>query len=177
MIHGAIAYPLLAFLTLCAACDVRTRRIPNVLSFSAIAAGLVINTAIAGPSGLLFSLGGLLTATVLLFAPFALGGIGGGDVKMMGAVGAFVGPRVVLAALACGMILGGFVMVGVLARRGVLGEKLTGTFVMLWSALATRSIAPLRAPAADPGGIALPYSVPLALGTIAVLGYGRAFGG
>jgi prepilin peptidase CpaA len=177
MIHIAIAYPLLAFLTLCAACDVRTRRIPNALSFPAIVAGLVVNTALAGSPGLAWSAAGLLTATVILFAPFALGGIGGGDVKMMGAVGAFVGPRVVLAAMAAGMILGGLVMMWVLARRGLLREKLMGTFVMLRSALATRSLVPLKAPASDPGAIALPYSVPLALGTVAALGYGRAFGG
>jgi prepilin peptidase CpaA len=177
MIHGALAYPLLAFLALVAACDVRTRRIPNALSLPAILAGLAINGALAGAPGLLASAAGLLTATALLFVPFALGGIGGGDVKMMGAVGAFVGPRLVLAAMACGMILGGIVMVGVLARRGLLGEKLMGTFVMLRSAVVTRSIAPLRAPATDPGAIALPYSVPLALGTVAALGYTRAFGG
>jgi prepilin peptidase CpaA len=177
MINGAIAYPLLAFLTLCAACDVRTRRIPNALSFPAIVAGLVVNAALAGGPGLLWSAAGLLTATVLLFAPFALGGIGGGDVTMMGAVGTFVGPRVVLAAMAAGMILGGLVMMWVLARRGLLREKLTGTFVMLRSALVTRSLAPLRAPASDPGAIALPYSIPLALGTVAALVYGQAFGG
>jgi prepilin peptidase CpaA len=142
-----------------------------------VAVGLVINGALAGASGLLASAAGLLTAMLILFPPFALGGIGGGDVKMMGAVGAFVGPRMVLAAMACGMILGGVVMVGVLARRGILSDKLMGTFVMLRSAVVTRSIAPLRAPAAAPGAIALPYSVPLALGTVAALGYSRAFGG
>jgi hypothetical protein len=63
--------------------------------------------------------------------------------------------------MAAGMILGGLVMMWVLARRGLLCEKLMGTFVMLRSALATRSLVPLRAPASDPGAIALPYSVPL----------------
>ena len=88
---------------------------------------------------------------------------------MMGAIGALLGPQLALAALGLGMIFGGFIMLAHLARRGRLKEKLGDTWAMVAAASLARSVEPLRGPAADPNAIALPYSVPLGLGTVAVL--------
>jgi prepilin peptidase CpaA len=157
------------FLGACALTDLRTRRIPNVLSVSGLVAGLVLNAFIGG----LGALGGSLAAAglmlAILFVPFALGGIGGGDVKMMTAVGALLGIEFSFAALALGMILGGIVMVIHLIRLGRLREKLTSVRTRVTGALLTRSLSPLRISAEDSETIALPYSVPLGVGTIAVL--------
>src|SRR3989440_5130179 len=80
------------FVALCVIVDVRTRRIPNAISGAAMLLGVTLNTAYLGTAGLLDSLAGLgITVGVLLW-PFAMGGIGGGDVKMMGAIGALLGP-------------------------------------------------------------------------------------
>jgi prepilin peptidase CpaA len=160
---------LILFLTLCAAADLRTRRIPNLVSGPAIVAGMALNGLYFGIDGLGASVAGLVTATAILLAPFALGGLGGGDVKMMGAVGALLGPRLALWGTAFGMVLGGLVMLCHLARCGRLREKLARTGTMFAAAAVTRSLSPLRASAADPGAIALPYSVPLGLGTLAVV--------
>src|SRR5262245_58808805 len=131
--------------------------------------GLALATATHGVAGFTASASGLLLAIGLLIVPFALGGIGGGDVKMMAAVGALVGPEALLASLLAGMILGGLVAVGVLWRRGRLGEKWHAIGAMLRSAFLTWSLEPLRAPAPGEDTVALPYSVPLALGTIFAL--------
>src|SRR5207244_7165519 len=81
------------FVALCVIADVRTRRIPNAISGSAMLLGITLNTAFLGTAGLLDSLAGLgITVGVLLW-PFAMGGMGGGEVKMMGAIGALLGPR------------------------------------------------------------------------------------
>jgi prepilin peptidase CpaA len=149
--------------------DVRSRRIPNGLSVAGMMAGVLVNTTYHGIPGLLTSLGGLVAMIAALLLPFALGGIGGGDVKMMGAVGAMLGTRLALAGLLVGLVLGGLIMVAHLARVGRLGEKLAATGRMAWLAVFTRSAAPLRLSSAEPGAIALPYSVPLGLGTLAVL--------
>ena len=157
------------FIVACCVVDARTRRIPNVLSFSAMIAGLVLNTMYFGPQGLASSLGGLLAAGAILVPAFAAGGIGAGDVKMMAAVGALLGTQLAIAGLGLGMIFGGIIMLVHLARRGRLQEKLGATWAMVASAALARSIEPLRAPAADPNAVALPYSVPLGLGTVAVM--------
>jgi prepilin peptidase CpaA len=167
---------LLAFIALCMAVDVRSRRIPNLVTGTAALAAASLNTWYAGAGGLAASLGGLGLAIAVLFAPFALGGIGAGDVKMMGAVGAFLGPRQALAALAVGMILGGVVTAVHLARVGRLREKLAATGRMLGAALVGHSLAPLRPVAGDAAAVTLPYSVPLGLGTLVVVALGPAVG-
>ena len=160
---------LILFLAVCAAIDLRVRRIPDFVSGPAILAGIALNGLYFGADGVGASLAGLVAATAVLVAPFALGGIGGGDVKMMGAVGALLGPRLALCGLVVGMLLGGLLMVAHLARRGRLREKVAHTRAMLAAAAVTGSLSPLRVSAADAGAIALPYSVPLGLGTLAVL--------
>jgi prepilin peptidase CpaA len=112
------------------------------------------------------SLAGLVVAIALLIFPFAMGGIGAGDVKMMGAIGAMLGPQLAVRSLVAGMILGGIVMLAHLARVGRLREKLGATIRMVWAAVVTRSLTPLRKPAEVPDALALPYSVPLGLGTL-----------
>ena len=162
--------PLLLYLVLtlfvvaCCVVDVRTRRIPNAISGPAILAGIVLNTLSFGLPGLGFSVAGVACMIALLLAPFALGGLGGGDVKMMAAVGAFLGPRLAVAGLLVGMVLGGVVMVVHLARLGRLGEKVGALRTMLVSAAVLRSVDPLRISANDPITVSLPYSVPLGLG-------------
>lgn len=173
--RAPIVASALAFVVVCMAVDIRARRIPNLLSGSAIVIGAVMNVYLFGASGLLSSVSGLLLSLVVLFGPFALGGIGGGDVKMMGAVGAFLGPKLSLSALVCGLILGGIIMLVHLARIGRLREKVGATRARITATVLTRSLAPLTMSAADPGSIALPYSVPLGLGTMIVVLAG-AFG-
>ena len=164
-----IAAIAVIFIVACCVVDARTRRIPNVLSVSAMLAGLGLNGAYFGVSGVGVSIGGLLAAAAVLLPAFAVGGLGAGDVKMMGAIGALLGPELALAALGLGMIFGGLIMLAHLARHGRLKEKLGDTWAMVAAASLQRSVEPLRGPAADPDAVALPYSVPLGLGTVAVL--------
>src|SRR5438094_10363184 len=99
------------FVALCVIADVRTRRIPNAISGSAMLLGITLNTAFLGTAGLLDSLAGLgITVGVLLW-PFAMGGLGGGGEKMMGASCALVVPRLVLLDVRAGGISAGDVMV------------------------------------------------------------------
>jgi prepilin peptidase CpaA len=169
MMPSLIATVAVVFIVACCVADARTRRIPNVLSASAMLAGLGLNAADHGMSGLGLSVGGLLAAGAVLLPAFAVGGIGAGDVKMMGAIGALIGPEPALAGLGLGMIFGGVIVVAHLARHGRLSEKFGSTWAMVAAASLARSVEPLRAPAKDPNAVALPYSVPLGLGTVAVL--------
>jgi prepilin peptidase CpaA len=167
---------LLAFVCACCAIDVRTRRIPNALSGTAALMGVALNALHGGMPALLWSIGGIVLMIALLLAPFALGGIGGGDVKMMAAVGAFLGPRLAVIGLTAGMMLGGIVMALHLLRLGRLSEKLAALGAMVRSVAITQSVAGLRISPQDHGAISLPYSVPLGLGTLAAVLVGRVLG-
>jgi prepilin peptidase CpaA len=157
------------FISVCVAFDVRTLRIPNLVTGPAIIVGMAVNGWTSGWTGLGMSALGFAFAVVVLLVPFALGGIGGGDVKMMGAIGALIGPGLILRSLVIGLIAGGCFAAVHLARRSRLRDKLFATAGMFTQAVATHSLEPLRAPTTAPGAIVLPYSVPLGLGTVIVL--------
>jgi len=169
MLPAPIIAATLAFIALCMTGDVRARRIPNLLSGVGMLAGIGLNAAYFGTDGLLVSLAGALAMMTLLLAPFAMGGLGGGDVKMMGAIGALLGPRITLAALLVGVAVGGVIMAVHLARVGRLRQTLVTIGTMVAASIVRCSLEPLRVSMRQPGSITLPYSVPLGLGTLAVL--------
>ena len=98
--------------------DLTKDKIPNFLTFPAIVWGLVSYTAMDGVSGLWFSLAGMLVGLAIFFIPFAMGGMGGGDVKLLAAVGALQGWQFVLAAGILTAIAGGVMSLGYLLFSG-----------------------------------------------------------
>lgn len=76
--------------------DFRQNRIPNWLTLSAIPAGIIWNTWMGGFLGLQMSVAGFAVGFGMLFILFATGGGGGGDVKLMGALGAWVGVKTII---------------------------------------------------------------------------------
>jgi prepilin peptidase CpaA len=73
-------------------CDLRTRRIPQVVTLGGAAAGLFFHFITGGWSGGMASVAGWFAGMLIFFIPFALGGLGAGDVKLLGALGAWLGP-------------------------------------------------------------------------------------
>ena len=159
----------LLFVTVCVLSDIRTRRIPNMLTGPAMLSGFALNLGLFGWSGAQASLYGFALAVLILIAPFAAGGVGGGDVKMMAAVGAFLGPHLLLLSLMIGIVLGGIFAVMHLTRIARLREKLMDLWRMFANALLSMSFEPLRVSTTAPGAVVLPYSLPLGLGTFCVI--------
>lgn len=82
---------LIILLIMAASFDVKKNKIPNFLTFPLIIMGLVLNIIMDGFSGLIFSLNGFAFGLAIFFIPFAMGLMGAGDVKLMAAVGSFMG--------------------------------------------------------------------------------------
>ena len=115
---------LLGFVGAVAFTDLRTRRIPNQLTVAAAAVALTLAGTEAGWRGAMISGVGAVTG-LAIFLPLCLAGkLGAGDVKAMGAVGAFVGPVGVLLAGIYTLLVGGIVAAGALvsARRAAGGQ-------------------------------------------------------
>src|SRR5262245_40960203 len=72
--------------------DLRTRRIPRVLTIGGAIAGVAFHVMTGGWMAGAASLAGWTVGIAILLVPFALGGLGGGDVKLLGALGAWLGP-------------------------------------------------------------------------------------
>jgi prepilin peptidase CpaA len=107
--------------------DVRSRRIPNWLTAVMAAAGFLM--AVGGFSGLTLTQAalGFATGLLLMLPGHALGATGAGDVKLMAAIGAIVGPSTVFSAFLATAVAGGLLAVFVAFRRGRLHATLDGT--------------------------------------------------
>jgi len=79
------------FTAVAAISDLRTRRIPNKLTVPVFALGLIYQVSFSGWSGLGEGLLGFAVGFGTLFVLWMIGGGGGGDVKLMGALGAWMG--------------------------------------------------------------------------------------
>ena len=111
--------------------DIRTRRIPNALT--ATIAGFGIGFAAAGIShvSLLGALVGMALGLVLMLPGHALGATGAGDVKLMAAVGAVVGPLLIVKAFLFTAVAGGVLAIVVATGRRRLTATLAGTARMI----------------------------------------------
>ena len=100
--------------------DLRSSRIPNWLTFSTMMFALAAHAWLGGTEEALFGLAGLATGLGLFVIPYLSAGIGAGDVKLMGAVGAIVGPSGALLSGALAILVGGAYAAGVMAYRASL---------------------------------------------------------
>lgn len=135
--------------------DVRSYRLPNWLMLLGAATGLLLSGLFGGWQGAQSAALGLLGGIALLFIPWRFGVLGGGDVKFVGAIAAFVGWQGLADVLLLGAVAGGVVSLPYLLLPRGQEEKKQG-----WRA---RKI---------------PYSIALATGGIgAVISGGFAGGG
>ena len=114
----------LALTILAALLDWRSRRIPNWLTVPGLLSGVVVHALIAGWHGALFALEGAGLALILLLPLVALRALGAGDWKLMGAVGAFVGPIMFLFVLLGSILASGLMAIVQVYRTGRVLETL-----------------------------------------------------
>jgi prepilin peptidase CpaA len=155
-----------AFAIAGAACwfDVRTRSIPNWLTFPAAALGLIAATLAHGGHGALSSAAGLLVGLALFFPLFVLRGLGAGDVKLMGALGAWLGGFVVLGVAFYTSLAGGVLALGLIVRHRYGGQALRNLWLLLlhWRVFGFTPLDSLTLETS--AGPKLPYALPIAVG-------------
>lgn len=163
---------LLLLLLAAAVCDLRTRRIPNRLTFGGATLGLLFS--LAAPhhgGGLLWALGGLGLGLALMLPLYLLRAMGAGDVKLMAMAGTFLGPEGTWQAVIFVFIVGGLLAVAYALWHRVAGKLVRNTLqaVQTLSMTVAAGIRPdARASTAQSVG-KLPYGVSIALGTAAFL--------
>jgi prepilin peptidase CpaA len=87
--------------------DLRWMEIPNSLTVLFAGGGLLYQLLSYGVSGLWWALGGVLTGMIPLYIMNLFGGIGGGDVKLFGAFGSWMGALTTLQLLVLSILFAG----------------------------------------------------------------------
>jgi prepilin peptidase CpaA len=157
---------LLVFLLIvvCGITDIQTGKIYNKATYPAILVGFAWNALMPGAPGLKSSLLGFTVAAALMVTLTLLGGMGGGDAKLLAAVGALKGYPFILAVLFYSFLVGGALALTVaIWQRRLLGT-LGRVFRMLFAVVAYR-LNPSVGPE-ERLSYKIPFGVAICLGTL-----------
>jgi len=146
--------------------DIATRRIPNALVVVGILCALALRSAV-GPAALWSGMLGSALAFAIALPLFAMRAMGGGDVKLFAAVGAFVGPSLFLPAFVTSAIVGGVIGIIYAVRRGVVVPVMYSSKDLLVNA-ATLGRSGERPTLEKKGAITVPYGAAIAIGSVVV---------
>lgn len=139
--------------------DLWRRKIYNFTTYPAIACGVVLWTMAESWQGLWFSLAGLATGLGILFLFYFVGGVGAGDVKLLGAIGALKGANFVIWVMFYTGLIGGVMAFAIIIWKGMLFKTLSNIFFLLRH--------PSKAGELEKGDpLYLPYGLAISLGCV-----------
>lgn len=143
--------------------DLRSRRIPNSLTLTAFAAAIILRTAVEGWPGLALGVAGAVLAPGLLLVLHAGKGLGMGDLKLIAAVGAFVGPAVGIAAVLGTAVAGGILAILIVDSKLAL---IASTFLIGLPFIGRQKPGTTAGTAPRKSIGTMPYGVAIAAGTV-----------
>jgi prepilin peptidase CpaA len=146
--------------------DVRTQKIPNWLTLPFTLIGMLLNFFINGNQGLISSALGLLAGFLLLYFVYLLGGMGAGDVKLLGAVGALLGPRMVFYTFIWMALAGGALAFLFILYKRAFSQTFRNLKILLLGWVLGIADSEANITIKNQSLVKLPYGVAIALGTI-----------
>ena len=154
--------------------DWRYRRIPNWLTVPGLFAGVAVNTIAAGWSGAKASLLGAGLGLLLLLPFVLIKALGGGDWKLIGAIGACLGSSRLIAVLIGSMLVAGVMALALIVYKGRLRQSL-GNMGRMLRAFFTLHLPGSEVSLDNPDAVKIPFGVAVAL-TVLLFGVQRALG-
>ena len=150
--------------------DWRSRRIPNWLTVSGFSAGIFANAILGGWAGAKTSLFGAGIALAALLPVVLLRGLGAGDWKLMGALGAIVGQEEIVYILFAAIVVAGVIAVAQMIRE----KRVFVTLLNLWELLRGFFVFGLKPHPEinleNPAASTLPFGVAVAAATLLCCG-------
>lgn len=158
----APAVVLLVVAVACAVTDLWKGKIYNAITYPAMAIGVVLSVWQHGVSGIWIALGGFAVGFFPALILFQLGGMGGGDVKLLGAIGAIAGAIAATETLILAFLVGGLLSIGKLVWQGQLFSSLWRTVRVLVGTL-WPGLAPAKQPNEERRTIRFGFAICVAL--------------
>jgi len=150
--------------------DVRTGRIPNRLTYGGLVAAFAVRYVESGWPGLKDGLLGLLVAGGIFYLLFLVQAMGGGDMKLMGAVGTWAGTTQAMAILIVSALAGGILAVSYMVCRRQVRQTIVNSASLILhhvtSGIQPHPVLNVR----EPSTIRVPFGLAIAMGTLYCVG-------
>ena len=150
------------------ATDWRWRRIPNWLTVPGAVIGVGINLAASGWVGLKMSAEGIGLGLLLLFPFVLVRALGAGDWKLVGALGAFLGPQTLLLVLGAAVLIAGVMALALVIYKRRFGQMLRNLGRVLL-ALATGHPGDPSVSLDNPESLKVPFGVAVAIAALVLV--------
>lgn len=145
--------------------DWRFRRIPNWLTIPALLLGIALNTLVRGWAGTKDSLLGAGLGLALLLPFVIIRALGAGDWKLVGALGAFLGPRQLILVLIVTILVNGVMAVSMIVWKKRV-KQTARNFVHMLAAFATFQMPGRELTLDNPDAVKVPFGVAVAFAMI-----------
>jgi prepilin peptidase CpaA len=162
---------LILALTVSLYTDLRKRKIYNIVSLPTIVIAISYYTMNLSWDGFLFSGKGLLVGLSVLLIPYLLGGMGAGDVKLMTAIGALMGPSFVFYSFIYTALIGGAIAILLIIKERGFWRPLKN-FIFNVTFLRGNLGSIILEKKEQSFSISFPYGVAIVLGTLSTLIWG-----
>jgi prepilin peptidase CpaA len=154
---------LLLVVAACGITDVWKQKIYNLVTYPSIVSGLLLGFLEGGKTGLTEHAKGFLVGFILMLIVHILGGMGAGDVKLMGAIGSLGGYPFIINALFFSVMVGGIISLAVVIWQ----KKLLISLKNVLLALVTPMIPGMKTIPLDPANsTSIPFGFAICLGTL-----------
>ncbi|MBI4116014.1 MAG: prepilin peptidase [Candidatus Omnitrophica bacterium] len=151
-------------LAVACALDWRFKKLPNWLTFSIALSGFIFHMMRGGLPAFMQSILGFMVGIACLYLPFLLGGVGGGDVKLLGAIGAYVGPVVVIQVFLVSAVIGGVLSMLEITRTRAWPHTLESLRNRVLHFILTRQVVSERQVQFSKEPLRIPYALALSAG-------------
>jgi prepilin peptidase CpaA len=160
-------YVILIFTILAVASltDLLYKKIPNWLTYSSLICGIFFQILFRGFDGFSNSLQGIGIGFALTFIIYLAGGLGAGDVKLMAALGAFLGPKEIFITFIFSSFLSGVYAIILLAIHGFILNTIKRYFRMLKTLVLTLQLIYIP-PLSAEKRLGLRFGIMIAIGTL-----------
>ncbi len=176
-VHTLLLFgPMIGMIACAAIIDFRARRIPNWLVLAMALTGIIQSFAAHGTVTPVMSIAGMLLGFAIMFPQFALGGVYGGDVKLVAGIGAWVGPLAIFQIFVIQAIVGLFVALIQATVQGRLIILLRNSAMLVLNIVHVRELGLEHVSETGKSSRsferALPYAVPVLIATLLLLTFG-----
>ncbi|MNJ50499.1 Type IV leader peptidase family protein [compost metagenome] len=163
---GCFILLIAAFIT-----DIRTMKIPNMITVTGMVFGIIYHIFTNGWTGFVFAVTGAAVGFGIMTILYVVRAVGGGDVKLFGGIGAWVGVPLTLSMLMYSILAAGLIGVIILICRREVMMRLGGILRSILGAIMLRSISPVQSITAKDKPLTFPFMLAVLPGAIIAVYY------